>query len=457
MNLPRWLQRKSNPVSKAIVYYLGGVNAIWTPHDYAALCREGFNTQATVYSAITLIAAAAARVPWLLYQKPRGQGGSPTEVTDHPLLTMLGRPNGEQGSKAYREAVFAYLLLSGNSYEAPVGPDQGPPTEMWCLRPDRMKIIPGGGQRIGGYVYAKDSPAERRFELDRQGRHTVLHHKLFSAVDDWYGHSPIAVAAKAIDASNSALAWNVSLLQNHARPSGALVAKGVLDDPSYQRLKTELQSTYQGAMNAGAPLVLDGDLDWKALSISPSEMDWLQGLQQVDRVIARVFHVAPELLGDAAGKTYANMAEAKRALYEDVVVPLLEHVGEDWNNHLVPRWGNDLLYLAPNLDAIAALRESQDALYTRTEAAHSLSLNEKRQALGFSPIDGFDVITLANGMVLILDEDARASTGKLTVRTVMTPAALLPLDEDPPELPEEVEEEEEEDDDKVTRLPARAS
>src|SRR5262247_4503546 len=110
-------------------------------------------------------------------------------------------------------------------------------------------------------------------------------------------------------------------------------------------------------------------------------------MQQTDRVIARVFHVAPELLGDAAGKTYANMAEAKRALYEDTVVPLLEHVGEDWNNSLVPRWGNDRLYLAPNLDAIAALRESQDALYQRTEQAHSLSLNEKRQALGFSPIE----------------------------------------------------------------------
>jgi HK97 family phage portal protein len=336
-----------------------------------------------------------------------------------------------------------------------VGPDRGPPRELWALRPDRTKVIPDDKQRIGGYVYGEGTPAEQTFLRASDGRQSLSHHKLFAAIHDWYGHSPIDVAAKAIDAANSALSWNVSLLQNHARPSGALVAKGVLDDPSYDRLKAELQQNYQGTMNGGVPLVLDGDLGWESLSMSPSELDWLQGMQQVDRVIARVFHVAPELLGDAAGKTYANMAEAKRALYEDTVVPLLEHVGEDWNNSLVPRWDNDRLYLVPNLDAIAPLRESQDALYTRTEQAHSLSLNEKRQALGFSPIEGFDCITLGNGMVLILDEEGHQRTGKVTVRTVMAPPTLFPLEENPEELPDEDEETDEEG--IVTRLPAASS
>jgi HK97 family phage portal protein len=240
----RWwahLSIKANPVTRAIIYYLGNVRPVWTPHDYEKLCKEGFNTQATVYSAVTLIAGAAARVPWILYEKPRGQGGTTTEIADHPLLTLLGRPNDEQGSAAYKEAVFAYLLLSGNSYEAPVGPDRGPPRELWALRPDRTKVIPDEKQRIGGYIYGEGTPAEQTFMRAADGRQTLLHHKLFAAIHDWYGHSPIAVAAKAIDASNSALSWNVSLLQNHARPSGALVAKGVLDDPSYDRLKAELQ------------------------------------------------------------------------------------------------------------------------------------------------------------------------------------------------------------------------
>jgi phage portal protein BeeE len=91
-NPRRWWARlatKANPVTRAIIYYLGNVRPVWTPHDYEKLCKEGFNTQATVYSAVTLIAGAAA-ASWILYEKPRGKGRA--QVMDHPLLTLLGHP-----------------------------------------------------------------------------------------------------------------------------------------------------------------------------------------------------------------------------------------------------------------------------------------------------------------------------------------------------------------------------
>ena len=55
------------------------------------------------------------------------------------------------------------------------------------------------------------------------GRSTVLHLKTFNPLNDWYGLSPIEAAAYSIDQHNQAGAWNQAMLQNGARPSGAIV------------------------------------------------------------------------------------------------------------------------------------------------------------------------------------------------------------------------------------------
>ncbi len=66
------------------------------------------------------------------------------------------------------------------------------------------------------------------------GVRPILHLKLFHPVNDHYGMSPIEAAATAIDIHNAASSWNKALLDNSARPSGALVygAGGAVDGGS---------------------------------------------------------------------------------------------------------------------------------------------------------------------------------------------------------------------------------
>ena len=84
----------------------------------------------------------------------------------------------------------------------------------------------------------------------------------------------------ALDTHNAAGAWNKALLDNSARPSGALVygaagqGSGHLTDAQFERLKGELEANFQSARNAGRPMLLEGGLDWKALSLSPKDMDF---------------------------------------------------------------------------------------------------------------------------------------------------------------------------------------
>lgn len=117
----------------------------------------------------------------------------------------------------------------------------------------------------------------------------VLHVRLFHPVNDHYGLSPIEAAAAAIDLHNTAQRWNKALLDNSARPSGALVytaRDGNLTPEQYDRLKRELENGFQGALNAGRPLLLEGGLDWKSMSLTPKDMDFIEAKNSAAREIA---------------------------------------------------------------------------------------------------------------------------------------------------------------------------
>jgi phage portal protein BeeE len=70
-------------------------------------------------------------------------------------------PNEADKATVIREAMTAYLLLSGNSYIKKAGPVTGPnagrPTELHTVRPDRVSIVPGGG--LGGRRFSKQQIA----------------------------------------------------------------------------------------------------------------------------------------------------------------------------------------------------------------------------------------------------------------------------------------------------------
>ena len=103
---------------------------------------------------------------------------------------------------------------------------------------------------------------------------------------------------------NSAAAWNRALLDNAARPSGALVFaaddSGGLTTEQFERLKDELNQSYAGGANAGRPMVLEGGLTWQSMALSPAEMDFAELKASAARDIALAFGVPPMLLGRPA-------------------------------------------------------------------------------------------------------------------------------------------------------------
>jgi HK97 family phage portal protein len=211
--------------------------------------------------------------------------------------------------------------------------------------------------------------------------------RLFNPLDDHYGLSPFEAAQKAIDTHNAAGTWNKAMLDNGARPSGALVFKGVegaegLTPEQYERVKSELGESHQGKRNAGRPFILEGGLEWKEMSFSPREMDFIEAKHGAARDIALAFGVPPMLLGIPGDNTFANYAEANRSFWRQTVIPLALRVAEAMGNWLTPAYGTDLR-LGFDLDQVEALSPEREALWARLGAAEFLTVDEKRAAVGY--------------------------------------------------------------------------
>ncbi len=357
----------------------------WTPRDYASLARAGYEKNVIAYRCVRLVAEAAASAPLSVIE----DGAA---MAEHPLAALIAHPNPEQSGAELMESFYGFLQTAGNAYLEAVALD-GAPRELYALRPDRMKARLGKSGWAEGFDYAAGGRVATFNKPDDGGLSPILHLNLFHPTNDHYGLSPLEAAASAVDLHNAASAWNKSLLDNAARPSGALVYKGPegaenLTADQFDRLKAELEDAYQGSANAGRPLVLDGGLEWRSMSLTPADMDFIEAKHAAAREIALAFGVPPMLLGIPGDNTYSNYREANLAFWKQTVLPLVRKTAAALTNWFAPVWPHASLVCRS--EAIDALSAERDALWARISRADFLSDDEKRAALGLAPQEGDD-------------------------------------------------------------------
>ena len=392
MRLP-WtkLEEKASKAGKLISLALLG-QPVWTPRNYEELAKESYAKNAVAYRAINEIAKCGGSVPFRLFS---GKGQSRKEVLKSPLLDLLARPNPMQGRAAFIQAVIGFLLIAGNSYLERVGPRDVAPRELWTKRPDRMTVKAGRSGIPSAYIFGVGAQSVSWPASQITGQSKILQIKTFNPLNDWYGMSPVEAAAFSVDQHNEAGKWNMALLQNSARPSGALVVdpkSGTgLDADQFARLKEQIDLQYAGPEYAGRPLLLEGGLDWKEMSLSPTDMDWLQGKHTSARDIAMVFGMPAQMLGIPGDNTHRNMEEARLWLWEQTVIPLLDFLLQELNWWLTPLFGEEL-ELTFDLDDVPALISRRHTLWDKVQASDFLTVNEKREAVGYEPHPEGDVI-----------------------------------------------------------------
>lgn len=363
-----WFGRKSAPPGgrSLVPYYLGGGESGGFVRDYDAQVRAVFRDNPVGQRSVRLVASMV--------------GGLPVYAEGDEAAARLVKGGG------LLEQVAAALLLNGNGYvQLAVGGDDRP-AELIALRPERVRVTTDRQGQPDGFVYqvaGRDYPLPPRDALDRKA---MTHVRALDPANDLYGRGCLDAAIGAASVHNAASRWNKALLDNAARPSGAMVYDpgdgSVLSGEQFERLRGELDEQFSGAANAGRPLLLDGGLKWQALSLTPADMDFVALKEGAARDIALAFGVPPVLVGLPGDATYANAREAGRALYRQTVLPMAERILEPLSAMLSDWLGP--VRLRVDLDAISELAEDRARLWEVVGNADFLTREEKREQLGFS-------------------------------------------------------------------------
>lgn len=418
---------------------------VWSERDYANFAKEAYLQNAVAYRCIKAIAGGASTVQWLAKSGER-------DVSSHPILDLISRPSPTIGGATFFEAFFAYLLISGNSYIEAVGPKGKAPRELWTLRPDRVKVIPGPYGLPRAYEYDV-SGVKKVWEVDEiTGKGPIFHLKEFHPTDDWYGLSRIEPASYAVDRHNAASAHNKALLDNGARPSGALVFKPVGGGANGEGAKSapaeiikaaedRLTERHGGPRNAGRPMVLGGLVDWLEMGLTPKDMDFSAGKEDAARDICTSLGV-PHILIVPGSSTYNNIREAKLELWEETILPLVDKVKDGLNTWLAPQFDENV-QIEPDLDEIPALeprRESKRKSVMELVEKGLIDEEEGREALQYGPrkkgaikkIDASVMTALVNGEDTIGNEPAvryAHSVGLYSSDTSVEDLITPPLDD----------------------------
>lgn len=363
---------------------------VWSATDYEAFARNSYMLNPIGFRCVKLIATAVANIPLLAFRDG-------DELEDgHEILDLLNRPSFFQSGVQLREQFFTYLLLSGNGYLESVGPStRRPPSELYALRPDRMKIVPSRFGVPMAYEYRHGSVTKSWPSNPRTGESDILHIKEFHPLDDWYGLSRAMPAARSVDSNNMATEHNKSLLDHGATPSGALIfepvksASGAMESAPQQVIENaekRIADRHSGPKNAGRPMVFGGSVKWEEMGLSPRDMNFGETKLDAARDICVAWGVPPMLLIKGES-TYNNRKEAKLEFYEETVLPLLGLGLSGLNTWIQPRYEENLT-LQPDLDSISALeprRESKRNSVVELLDKEVITADEAREALQYGP------------------------------------------------------------------------
>lgn len=408
-------QVKVNPAYAGIITISDQPKPVTMPKNYKSYAKEGYRGNDTVYKCISYIARNGAAIPPILYKDRTRQ----KIISSHPLLEKLDTPNPEQSGVAYREAVLGYKLLAGNSYQYAICNKNEPPVELWPLRPDYVDIVPDKKRGVIGYQYQfMPEPIPARF---------IGHAKYWNPDNDLYGLSPLETGAILVDQQKAGKLWNLALLQNSARPPGAWTVPTIMSKNDRDRLEARLKEKLQGYKNAGTPPVLDGGLKWESMGLPPAQLEWLQGMQYNAAMIANLYSIPPQLIGDNSASTYNNVQEAKAASYTEAIFPELDDFYALLNRWLVPMYpdlanaGACLYYDKETVEVVQQVIQSQKS--AQAQRAYTLylngvaMLNEARVLAGLPEVPGGNIYRI--GAILVPEDQLE----EYAQQSLTTPAA----------------------------------
>jgi len=355
--------------------------------NFFAYYNEGYLANPIVYAAIESIAWAMAGIPLRVYRNTGQTADINPEIQNHPLAKLLRSPNPDWGmSEIIYQAAVSYQVC-GNAYIHVIGPDikgTGNPCIIDTVPACYMLPIPAANQRtVDYYSYAIPSETDAHMLKD-----TICHIRTYNPKYQYFGLPPLMAAAKSIDLNNEARTFNYHYMKNNGVPSGILSVDPEITlptDEDLEQIHDDVKLHWQGSLNAKSPAVIPPGFKYEKIGSEPEDMCWKETLETSAAEICNVLQF-PVVLLSIKDTTYNNYATARRALYQETVIPLLKRFCGQLSRHMQSRYRDPDLYIDFRVEDIEALSVDADLQAETLAKSKFLTVNEMREATGMGPI-----------------------------------------------------------------------
>ncbi len=389
--------------------YSGGVPPDRTTEGFL----KAYGEIGWLYAVVFRIALGCGEVKWRLFNG--SDRSERTQISKHPVLTLLDRINPFQTSNEFIELHTIYQDLVGECFWILNYNALGEPAEIWIPYPNRMSVVPDKTKFIKGYIYqvgAEKIP----FDVNE-----VIHFKYPNPLNQYRGLGPAQAIGINLDAQQNADKWVNTFFYNSARPDGVIQFDYNLSDEQFDKLKKQWGERYRGVSKAHQVALLEGGGKYIQIQNTIKDMDF-PNLQLKNRdVILGVFGMPQSVMGISENVNKANAEAGDYTFARWIVKPRLDRMKSKIQEQLIPKFRKSENL---ELDYDEVVPETVDQKRELAESgmrAGYLTINEARKLRGLDP--------LPNGNVLLVPLNLIPTpvSGKFSI-----PAPTIPTEVTPP-------------------------
>ena len=336
------------------------------------------------YRAISIITDSLASLP---IKVKMNDGDCNNEVKEHPLNNVFDNKNGSNITKFNLVKKMVWdMILHGNGFAYIKRDATGTPTELVYANPDEVNVMYNANKRELYYIC-------NRVQNGKIEPINMLH--IYKDADSTgvKGISILQFGERAFNIAGNAEDNAGNFYSNGSNLAGYLKMEGQSSKEQRQEVKRTWQNNF--ANGEGGVAVLPMNISYNPISVNPKDAMLLESRQWSVADVARFFGVSPILLGDYSKMAYNTIEQAQLQFLTQTLQPYVEILTEEFNRKLVKK-SEANIYI--ELDTNAILKADRNATadyYVKLLNSGVMCVNEVRNELGLSPIEGGDKHVIA--------------------------------------------------------------
>lgn len=364
-----------------------------------------------LFACVSKIATKTASIDWELF-KIINKAGDKQQIFVHPALDLLYRPNPFQTKEEFFQRFIINKKLAGHAFILKVRDANGVVRELWNLRPDYMRIILDKSTVIKGYEFTTDSGTVLFDPRD------IIHDSYPDPLSDFGGLSPLQPAQSRIDTEEFATKYQKNFFLNNARPDFVLMSEKKINADQKEEMREAWDKRHRGGdsqKNAGKGAFLEGGMKYQQVSISQTEMDYIESMRFTRDDILVAMGVPKVIVAITDDVNLANAETGMRIFLSETIVPEINATTNKLNEHLIyEEWGET--FFIQYQDPVPANKLEKADIQTKRIAAGTMLINEAREEWGDEPIQGGNTLYLPIGMIAVGGMPAATQNAKASKR-----------------------------------------